>query len=263
MKTIILIPARYASTRYPGKPLATLRQKDGSQKTLIQMSWEAASSIAGVDAIYVATDDDRIAEHARSFGAGVIMTSESCENGTARCADAMARAGLEADLVVNFQGDAPLTPPWFVEELIAAMKDDPDAQMATPVLQCDPQTYAMFVEDRKNSRVGGTTAVFGEGNRALYFSKEIVPYIDPNNVPSQDIPVFHHVGVYAYRPAALNAYVNWQETSLEKLEGLEQLRFLVHGMPVRCVEVSARGRIFWELNNPADIERIEKVLAEQ
>lgn len=263
MKTVILIPARYASTRYPGKPLAELRQKDGSTKTLIRMSWEAACAISGVDAVYVATDDDRIAEHARAFGAGVIMTSEACENGTARCADAMARAGLKADLVVNFQGDAPLTPPWFVEELIAAMKADPEAQMATPVLQCDAQTYAMFVEDRRNGRVGGTTAVFGQDNRALYFSKEIVPYIDPNKVPTTDIPVWHHVGVYAYRPSALAAYVGWPETRLEKVEGLEQLRFLVHGMAVRCVEVSARGRLFWELNNPADVARIEKVLAAQ
>ena len=263
MKTVILIPARYASTRYPGKPLAELRQKDGSTKTLIRMSCEAACAISGVDAVYVATDDDRIAEHARAFGAGVIMTSEACENGTARCADAMARAGLKADLVVNFQGDAPLTPPWFVEELIAAMKADPEAQMATPVLQCDAQTYAMFVEDRRNGRVGGTTAVFGQDNRALYFSKEIVPYIDPNKVPTTDIPVWHHVGVYAYRPSALAAYVGWPETRLEKVEGLEQLRFLVHGMAVRCVEVSARGRLFWELNNPADVARIEKVLAAQ
>ena len=263
MKTVILIPARYASTRYPGKPLAELRQKDGSTKTLIRMSWEAACAISGVDAVYVATDDDRIAEHARAFGAGVIMTSEACENGTARCADAMARAGLKADLVVNFQGDAPLTPPWFVEELIAAMKADPEAQMATPVLQCDAQTYAMFVEDRRNGRVGGTTAVFGQDNRALYFSKEIVSYIDPNKVPTTDIPVWHHVGVYAYRPSALAAYVGWPETRLEKVEGLEQLRFLVHGMAVRCVEVSARGRLFWELNNPADVARIEKVLAAQ
>ena len=88
MKTTILIPARFASTRYPGKPLATLRQADGSSKTLIQMSWEAASLVKGVDEIYVATDDDRIADAALAFGAQVVMTSETCENGTARCADA-------------------------------------------------------------------------------------------------------------------------------------------------------------------------------
>ncbi|WP_417524957.1 3-deoxy-manno-octulosonate cytidylyltransferase [Marinovum sp.] len=263
MKTVVLIPARYASTRYPGKPLAELTQKDGSKKSLIQMSWEAARQIAGVAEVHVVTDDDRIRDAAEGFGASVIMTSPEAENGTARCAEALATGAVEADLVVNFQGDAPLTPPWFVEELIAAMAADPGAQMATPVLQCDAETYAMFAEDRRNGRVGGTTAVFGEDHRALYFSKEIVPYIDPGKVPDTDIPVYHHVGVYAYRPEALRAYTDWGVSRLETLEGLEQLRFLVHGMPVRCVEVQARGRLFWELNNPADVARIEKVLKEQ
>lgn len=262
MKTVILIPARYASQRYPGKPLAELTQKDGTKKSLIRMSWEAALAIQGVDAVHVVTDDARIRDAAEAFGASVIMTSPEAENGTARCAEALAAGAVEADLVVNFQGDAPLTPPWFVEDLIAAMKSDPDSQMATPVLQCDPATYAMFVEDRQNGRVGGTTAVFGADNRALYFSKEIVPYIDPGKVPDADIPVYHHVGVYAYRPEALKAYTGWGVSRLETLEGLEQLRFLVHGVAVRCVEVEARGRVFWELNNPADVGRIEKVLRE-
>lgn len=260
MKTVILIPARYASTRYPGKPLVELALPDGTRKSLIQLSWEAATRVKGVDAIYVATDDDRIAAAARGFGAGVIMTSEACENGTARCADALVRADIDADLVVNLQGDAPLTPEWFVEDLIAAMKADPAAQVATPVLQCDPQTYGMFIEDRKAGRVGGTTAVFDRNRHALYFSKEVLPYIDPAKVPADDIPVFHHVGVYAYRPAALAAYTGWAEGALEAREGLEQLRFLENGTTVRCVTVEGRGRVFWELNNPADVARIETVL---
>lgn len=260
MKTVILIPARYASTRYPGKPLAELTQADGSKKSLIRMSWEAATQVAGVDEVYVATDDDRIKEAAEAFGAKVIMTAESCENGTARCADALARANIEADLIVNLQGDAPLTPAWFVEDLIAAMQSDPEAQVATPVLQCDPLTYGHFVEDRKAGRVGGTTAVFNAKEHALYFSKEVLPYIDPGKVPEADMPVYHHVGVYAYRPQALAAYTSWPESTLEKLEGLEQLRFLVNDTTVRCVIVEGRGRVFWELNNPEDIPRIESVL---
>lgn len=261
MKTVVLIPARYASTRYPGKPLAPLRQKDGSTKTLIQMSWEAASTISGVSAVYVVTDDDRIRDAAEGFGADVIMTPPECPNGTARCAAAVELAGIEADLVINFQGDAPLTPPWFIEDLIAAMAQNPDMQTATPVLQCDPQTYAMFAEDRRNGRVGGTTAVFAADGKALYFSKEIVPFIDPGKVPDTDIPVYHHVGVYAYRPQALLAYNALPESTLERLEGLEQLRFLVGGVAMHCVQVDARGRLFWELNNPEDVARIEGVLA--
>ena len=262
MKTVILIPARYASTRYPGKPLAELTQKDGTKKSLIQMSWEAAVAVEGVDAVYVATDDERIKSASEAFGAQVIMTSDTCENGTARCADALANSGLEADLIVNLQGDAPLTPAWFVEDLIAAMKADPEAQVATPVLQCDPLTYGHFVEDRKAGRVGGTTAVFNAKGHALYFSKEVLPFIDADKVPDQDIPVYHHVGVYAYRPKALADYASWPVSQIETLEGLEQMRFLFNGATVKCVEVEGKGRVFWELNNPEDVPRIESVLAE-
>jgi len=260
MKTVILIPARYASTRYPGKPLAELTLPDGQKKSLIRLSWEAANRVAGVAEVHVVTDDDRIREHAQGFGASVIMTSPEAENGTARCAEALRTGQVEADLIVNLQGDAPLTPEWFVEDLIAAMRDDHEAQVATPVLQCDPLTYGHFVEDRKAGRVGGTTAVFNAKGHALYFSKEVLPFIDPDKVPATNIPVYHHVGVYAYRPAALQAYSRWPVSELETLEGLEQLRFLVNDTKLRCVEVEGKGRVFWELNNPEDVARINSVL---
>ncbi|SFR15681.1 3-deoxy-manno-octulosonate cytidylyltransferase [Poseidonocella sedimentorum] len=263
MRTVILIPARYASSRYPGKPLAMLRQPDGRAKSLIRMSWEAARAVKGIDAVYVATDDTRIAEATEAFGGEVIMTDPACENGTVRCADALARLpGPAPDLVVNFQGDAPLTPPWFVEELVAAMAAEPGLAMATPILRCDRTAYSAFIEDRRNGRVGGTTVVADAAGRALYFSKEVIPFIDPGKLPDP-VPVFHHVGVYAYRPEALRAYVAAGPCQLEELEGLEQLRFLHAGIPVRCVEVSARGRVFWELNNPHDVGRIEAALRAQ
>ena len=261
MKSVIIIPARYASSRYMGKPLALLTLPDGRQKSLIEMSYETACKVVDIDAVYVATDDSRIANAAKDFGAEVIMTSDTCRNGTERCAEAMERAGLEADLVINLQGDAPLTPPWFIEDLIRAMQADPSADMATPVLRLDKKTYALFREDRLNNRVGGTTAVFDRNFHALYFSKEVLPFLDPIKLPDPDlIPAFHHVGVYAYRPEALRDYGSWPEGPLEKLEGLEQLRFLENGHSIKCVEVEARGRVFWELNNPEDITRIETAL---
>ncbi|NBQ27999.1 MAG: 3-deoxy-manno-octulosonate cytidylyltransferase, partial [Rhodobacteraceae bacterium] len=103
MKTVIIIPARYASTRYPGKPLVELALPDGSRKSLIELSWMAANRVQGVDAVYVATDDDRIRDAAIGFGAQVIMTSSECRNGTERCAEAVKNAGLDADLIVNLQ----------------------------------------------------------------------------------------------------------------------------------------------------------------
>lgn len=259
MKTLIAIPARYASTRYPGKPLVALKGPDG-EKTLIRRSWEAAMAVHGIDRVVVATDDSRIADHASAFGAEVVMTSSDARNGTERCAEVAAKLpGF--DVVVNLQGDAPLTPAWFVEDLVSGLARDPQADIATPVLRCDGRAVAGFLNDRRAGRVGGTTAVFGEGGRALYFSKEVIPYTGRDYAPDEPTPVFHHVGVYAYRPAALSAYPTWPEGPLERLEGLEQLRFLERGAHVLCVEVEARGRQFWELNNPQDVTRLESMLA--
>jgi 3-deoxy-manno-octulosonate cytidylyltransferase (CMP-KDO synthetase) len=259
MSVIIVIPARFASTRYPGKPLVALRGADGVAKSLIRRSWEAALAVRGIDRVVVATDDSRIRDAAADFGAEVVMTSSQCRNGTERCAEVLAQIG-PFDIVVNLQGDAPLTPPWFVEALVEALWRDPAAEVATPVLRADGETLSGFLADRRAGRVGGTTAVFGAGGRALYFSKEVIPYVARDYAASEPTPVFHHVGVYAYKPSALAAYPGWPIGPLEDLEGLEQLRFLENGRAVRCVEVEARGQLFWELNNPEDVSRIEEML---
>lgn len=261
MSVVIVIPARYASTRYPGKPLVSLTGATGQSQTLIERSWRAANDVAGVDRVVVATDDNRIADACAGFGAEVVMTSESCANGTERCAQAHDVLGGGYDMVVNLQGDAPLTPAWFVEGLIDGLNAAPDAEIATPVLRCDAETLNGLLADRQAGRVGGTTAVFGDGGRALYFSKEVIPFTNSTYTPDEETPVFHHVGVYAYRPAALTAYPTWRVGPLETLEGLEQLRFLENGRQVLCVEVAAQGRQFWELNNPEDVPKLEAMMA--
>ncbi|MEP5008151.1 3-deoxy-manno-octulosonate cytidylyltransferase, partial [Roseobacter sp.] len=179
-----------------------------------------------------------------------------------RCAEAFDNLGGGFDIVVNLQGDAPLTPAWFIEDLVTGLRNDAMAEVATPVLRCDGRALNGFIEDRKAGRVGGTTAVFTKDCHALYFSKEVIPYTSETYSNDAATPVFHHVGVYAYRPAALGAYPRWKPGPLEKLEGLEQLRFMEHGRQVLCVEVEARGRQFWELNNPEDVPRIEAMMAE-
>ncbi|MEO0389944.1 MAG: manno-octulosonate cytidylyltransferase [Pseudomonadota bacterium] len=262
MSVLVVIPARYASTRYPGKPLAELRGATGVARSLIERSWRAAKDVSGVDRVVVATDDDRIRTACAAFGAEVVMTSETCANGTERCAEALATMGGGFDIVVNLQGDAPLTPPWFIEALIDGLTAAPRAEIATPVLRCDGATLAALLADRQAGRVGGTTAVFGSGGHGLYFSKEVIPYQTGTFAPQEPTPVFHHVGVYAYRPSALTAYPEWPVGPLEQLEGLEQLRFLENARQVLCVEVQARGRQFWELNNPEDVPRIETMMAE-
>ena len=263
MSVLLAIPARYASTRYPGKPLVVLCGPDG-EKTLIRRSWEAAMAVRGVDRVVVATDDMRIADHAAGFGAEVVMTSSDAQNGTERCAEVAAKLpGFE--VVVNLQGDAPLTPAWFVEDLITGLRADPGADIATPVLRCDGRALNGLLADRREGRVGGTTAVFGAGGfgtvgRGLYCSKEVIPFTGRVYDDTEATPVFHHVGVYAYRPGALAAYSSWPVGPLEALEGLEQLRFLENGRAVACIEVQARGRQFWELNNPADVPKIEAMM---
>lgn len=261
MQTVIFIPARYPSTRFPGKPLAELTGATGETRSLIHRSWEAAQAVAGVHAVYVLTDDDRIANAARGFGADVLMTSEAPRNGTERCAEGLALLDDAPEIVVNLQGDAPLTPPHYVEALIEAMQADEEIAMATPVLKTDPDHLSHLQDDRKAGRVGATTAVFGRSGDALYFSKEIVPFYD--NAPDDAVPVFHHVGCYAYRSQALKDYAVLPQGPLETREGLEQLRFLENGIPVRCVEVDARGRAFWELNNPSDIPLIEAIMQKE
>jgi len=258
MSVLIVIPARFASTRYPGKPLAELRGATGIAKSLIRRSWDAAMQVSGVDRVVVATDDDRIRDAAQAFGAEVVMTSSTCRNGTERCADVLKVIDESYDIVANLQGDAPLTPPWFVEKLIDGLSAAPDAHVATPILLCSDAALASFQQDRKHGRVGGTTVVFGANKRAIYFSKEVLPYADKPGTP-----VYHHVGVYAYRPESLQDYMALPEGHLEKTEGLEQLRFLENNLHVQCVEVQAKpGQEFWELNNPEDILRVEKILAQ-
>jgi len=260
-KTLIVIPARYASSRYPGKPLVALKGAGGKSMSLIHRSWLAARAVPGISRVVVATDDERIRKASEEFGAEVVMTSPDCANGTERCAEALDNLGGGFDIVVNLQGDAPLTPAWFIEDLIAGLEAHPTAEVATPVLRCDGRALNAFLEDRKAGRVGGTTAVFDRENRALYFSKEVIPFTSAKYADTAETPVFHHVGVYAYRPSALAAYPRWSVGPLERLEGLEQLRFLEQGRPMLCVEVDARGRQFWELNNPEDVPKLEAMMA--
>lgn len=261
MSVLICIPARYPSVRYPGKPLVKLRGATGQLRSLVQRTWETAQQVSGIDRVVVATDDDRIRDAATAFGAEVLLTSDACLNGTERCAEALTALGGGFDIVVNLQGDAPLTPVWFVENLVSGLAAHPTAEVATSVLRCDGRALNRFLDDRRAGRVGGTTAVFTSDKRALYFSKEVIPFTTQTCPDTAQTPVFHHVGLYAYRPSALAAYPLWPVGPLEQMEGLEQLRFLEQEHLVLCIEVEARGRQFWELNNPEDVPRIEAMMA--
>ena len=261
MNTVILIPARYQSTRYPGKPLVALKGATGTARPLIQRSVEAARRIAGISGVFVTTDDERIADACAGFGVGVIMTSRECRNGTERCAEAMTHLH-DPDLVINFQGDALLTPPGFVEALIARMSDDQDALVATPAMRLRSEEVRALQAEEVVGRVGGTSVVIDDQGHALYFSKRVLPHLPAGTLDAGMSPVRLHVGVYAYRPSALERYVATPVTELETLEGLEQLRFLVAGMPIAVVDVATPPFALRELNNPEDVAPIEAALAE-
>jgi len=261
MNNVILIPARFASSRYPGKPLVQLKGAGGISKPLIQRSVEAARRVAGVSGVFVVTDDERVAEACRGFGVGVIMTSTECRNGTERCAEALGQLH-DPDLVINFQGDALLTPPHFVEALIARMAEEQGAQVATPAIRLRPGEVRALQAEEAAGRVGGTTVVTDSDGRALYFSKRLIPHLPEWALDAELTPVRLHIGVYAYRPGALRHYVETPLAELETLEGLEQLRFLDAGVPVTVVEVDPPPYALRELNNPEDVEPIERALAE-
>jgi len=260
MKTAILIPARFASSRYPGKPLVELKGSGGAPKTLIQRSHEAAMRVPGVAAVHVVTDDDRIRAAAEGFGASVIMTSDACRNGTERCAEAKAQLGA-IDLVINLQGDALLTPPGFVTALIDHMAANPNALVVTPAMRQRVSEVRALQAEEAQGRVGGTSVVTDNDGRALYFSKKLIPYLPERALNRELSPVRLHIGIYAYRRQALDSYVATPVSELEELEGLEQLRFLAAGIPVDVVEVETPPFTLRELNNPEDVAPIEEALA--
>jgi 3-deoxy-manno-octulosonate cytidylyltransferase (CMP-KDO synthetase) len=261
MNSVILIPARYHSSRYPGKPLVPLKGASGTPKPLIQRSVEAARRVNGVSGVFVVTDDERIAEACAPARVGVIMTSPECRNGTERCAEALSSLH-EPDVVINFQGDALLTPPGFVETLVARMERDQDALVATPAMRLRSEEVRALQAEEAAGRVGGTSVVTDDQGHALYFSKRLIPHLPVGALGEDLSPVRLHVGVYAYRPGALERYVATPVSELETLEGLEQLRFLVAGIPVAVVDVETPPYALRELNNPEDVAPIEQALAE-
>ena len=261
MTAAILIPARFASSRYPGKPLVGLKGAGGAEKPLIQRSFEAASRVPGIARVHVVTDDERIAAAVRGFGASALMTSETARNGTERCAEALDQLDDDVDVIINFQGDALLTPPGFVTALVDQLATDPDAEVATPAIRQRVDEVRKLQSEEAAGRVGGTSVVVDGEGRALYFSKKLIPYLPDKALDGEMSPVRLHIGVYAYRRAALTTYVATPPSELEELEGLEQLRFLVAGIPIHVVDVETPAFALRELNNPEDVSPIEDALA--
>ncbi|MBB6413725.1 3-deoxy-manno-octulosonate cytidylyltransferase [Mesorhizobium sangaii] len=256
----IIIPARYGSSRLFGKPLATI-----TGRTMINRVWSLACAAAGADVVCVATDDERIAEHVRSFGGNVVITPKECTNGTERVLSAAKMLATTPAVVVNLQGDAVLTPPWVIAALIDEMRRDPSVEIATAAVRMDKRSYDAMRTAKGHGEVGGTTVTFDRRGNALYFSKSIIPFVrnDGQGNDTNPLPVFRHIGLYAYRYETLCRYVSLEHGPLERSEKLEQLRALEHGIPIRVVEVDYGGRTHWAVDSPDDLKRVEAIIAEE
>jgi len=239
VRAVAIIPARYGSTRFPGKALAPILGRP-----MIQWVYERASRVGGLDRLLVATDDERIAGAVLGFGGEVVMTSRNCPSGSDRAWEAV--RGIPCDIVVNLQGDEPAIEPSSIEALLALM-GDPAVGLGTLVT---PIKERAEYEDPNVVK-----AVLGEGGRCLYFSRSPVPFLRGRAFEAAD--PWRHVGVYAFRRNILEAFVGWPEGRLEAAEGLEQLRALEHGVDVRAVAVDWCG---CAVDVPADVALAEEFL---
>lgn len=228
----IIIPARYSSTRLPGKPL---REIVG--QSMIERVWRQAVQ-SRAEQVVIATDDDRIAEAARNFGAEVVMTRSDHPSGTDRLQEVAEILGWNAEtIVVNVQGDEPLIPVAVIEQVAENLADEPTAGVATlcePIVDVDTFTNPNVVK-----------VVAASSGLAHYFSRAPIPwprdaFAQPQKQLPVGLPVARHIGIYAYRVSALNAYVTWPPAPLECFESLEQLRFLAHGVPIHVASACAQ-----------------------
>ena len=257
MKSVIVIPARYASTRFPGKPLHPINGVSMLARTV------AAARKAGQTTgarVLVATDDDRIAAHAREIGAEPVMTHPDLPSGTDRCRAAAELAAPEADFIVNLQGDAPFTPPAHVAALIDSAQR---ADVVTPVINLTWEALDALREHKRSTPFSGTTCIRGDDGRAIWFSKNILPAIRSEakmRAAGPLSPVFQHVGLYGYSRNALDRIAALKPSRYEELEGLEQLRFIENGLSVYAVPVAASELPSAGIDTPQDVAKAELAL---
>ena len=259
-RPLIVVPARHGSTRFPAKPLHPIAGRTLLQR--VAKTAERAATAAGADYV-VATDHEAIAAHCRDIGAPVVMTPSEAPSGTDRALLAVVALRASPDVVVNLQGDSPFTPPAHVVALIEAARTG-GCDAATPVVRLSwDQLDALRAHKAVEPFSGTTCVVDGEG-RAVWFSKTILPAIRKEAAlrkAGDRSPVLRHVGLYAYRLAALERYVTLPEGRYERHEGLEQLRLLENGLTICAVEVDAADHWLGGVDTPEDARVAEALIA--
>ena len=237
-----IIPARWGSTRLPGKPLAQL-----GGHYLIEQVWRRARKARSLSRLLVATDDSRIFKAVQGFGGEAVMTPRNCASGTDRLAKAVAR--IPCDIVVNIQGDEPFIPPAYIDKLAEPIDREPGLQMAT-------LAAPLPVGDRQEPNA--VKVVCSRDGSALYFSRALIPYPRSGKKTKHPAQEMLHLGLYAYRRDFLLRFAGLARTPLEKTEELEQLRVLEHGITIHVVRVS---KPLLSIDTPQDLRRAERIMA--
>jgi len=242
MKVFAFIPARFHSTRFPGKPLALILDKP-----MIQHVYERVRSSNELSEVYVATDDERILKCVQGFGGKGIMTGKGHRSGTDRVWEAARKTGLEPDdIVINIQGDQPLLPPSVISELVLPLKEDSSLPMATLKWKIRDEADLLNPNHVK--------VVTDREGYALYFSRSAIPFVRDRHGKTA---CYKHLGIYGYRMAFLARFTRLPKGVLESVESLEQLRALENGFRIKVVETPFNSI---EVDVPADIEKVEKIL---
>ncbi|HCE1504084.1 TPA: 3-deoxy-manno-octulosonate cytidylyltransferase [Vibrio parahaemolyticus] len=250
MSFTVVIPARYSSSRLPGKPLA-----DIGGKPMVQWVYEQAMQ-SGADDVIIATDDERVSAAVEQFGGKVCMTSPNHESGTERLAEVVDKMAISADhIIVNVQGDEPLVPPVIIRQVADNLAAS-DAPMATLAVEIESEDEVF--------NPNAVKVVADERGYAMYFSRATIPW-DRDNFAKQDKaivnPLMRHIGIYAYRAGFINTYVNWAPSALEQIECLEQLRVLWYGEKIHVAvakEAPAAG-----VDTPEDLEAVRAIVAKK
>lgn len=240
-----IIPARYASTRFPGKPLTDIQGK-----TMIQRVYEQSAKSKSLNKVVVATDDARIYDHVTAFGGDAVMTAAHHPSGTDRCFDALQQLIEDYKYIINIQGDEPFIDPAQIDELAAALTDG-TTELATQMIPV--HTHELLFDK------GEVKIVLNQNNEALYFSRMVIPFI--KGVDEKEWHLHHtyyrHVGMYAYRADILEQITKLSVSPLEKAESLEQLRWLEAGFKIKCIPTTYESHC---IDTPEDIEKVLKMI---
>jgi 3-deoxy-manno-octulosonate cytidylyltransferase (CMP-KDO synthetase) len=244
MSIIGIIPARYASTRFPGKPLAII-----NGKTMLQRVVEQSKKANLLTEILVASDDSRIEAHCKDLGVKCIITSAEHPSGTDRCQEAYKLSGSNATYIINIQGDEPFLHPEQINSLAKAC--DGNSELITQVIKCN--NYEMLAD------TGEVKIVLNHNKEALYFSRSIIPHVKNEKPENWHLKhdYYRHVGMYAYRADVLDKISKLSVSPLEKAESLEQLRWLENGFKIKCVETTYESHC---VDTPEDIEKVLKLM---